>query len=117
VQRREVLALGGLQQRDDRLDPGGLDRLEIEARGERVAEQPVEVVGGRVLGSLEQLAQHDLVAAAHLLERAPGPVAGGNRVGVEPAAVGEAVEVDPGIRGRVPIRRAQSHALIMPARS
>ena len=38
-------ALDRPQQRRDRLQPGGLDRVEVEPGGERVAEQPVELVG------------------------------------------------------------------------
>ena len=97
------------QQRRDRLGPSGLDRLQVEPGGERVAQQPIELVLGLGLGALEQLAQHDLVAPAHLLEGAPGAVPGRDRVRVDPAAVGEAVEVDAGIGARITVGGVQRH--------
>ena len=54
---------------------------------------------GVVLGRLQQGPQLDLVAPADLLEGAPCAVPGRNRIGVEPAAVGVAVEVGAGIGG------------------
>ena len=109
-QRRHVV--GGAdraQQRLDRLDAGRLDRGQVQAGGEMVAEQPVDGVDRLGRGALEQLAEDDLVAPADLLERAPGPVAGGDRVGVEPTPIGEAVEVDAGVGGRVTIRGGKAH--------
>ena len=113
-QQREHLVVPGrardrAQQRRDRLDPAGLDRLQVEPGGERVAQQPVELVLRLGRRALQQLAQHDLVAPAHLLEGAPGAVPGRDRVRVDPAAVGEAVEVDAGIGGRIAVGGVQRH--------
>jgi hypothetical protein len=110
-QREHVGRLGDAsQQRRDRLGARRLDRLQVQPRGERVAEHPVELVVRRGGRGLEQLAQHDLVAPADLLEGAPRAVPGRDGIGIEPAPIREPIEVDAGICRRVPVPRAKAHA-------
>ena len=46
-------------------------------------------------------------SAGDLLERSPRAVSGWDRIGIQPTAVGEAVEVDAGISRRIAVGRAQ----------
>ena len=116
-QREDVGVRGrardGVEERLDRGEPGGLDGLGVHAGGEVVAEHPVEVVRGALGGTHQEVVQHRLVAGVDLLDRPPRAVAGGDDGDVEPPAVGEAVEVDARVDGRVAVGGVQAHAVLL----
>ena len=79
----------------DRVVTGLLDARLIHRRGVEVADllRVGARLGGFLRALLEDLLEEVQVALAHLVADAPGRVLGRDRVGVEPAAVGVAVEV------------------------
>ena len=94
----------------DGVEPGGLDGGGVHGRGEVVAQLAVDIVDRGLGRLLDDPVEDRLVADADLLERAPGPVARRDRVGVDPAAVGEAVEVVAGVDRGVAIGSVEGHA-------
>ena len=94
----------------DRVEAGGLDGGGVHGGGEVVAQLAVDVVDRGLGRLLDDPVEDRLVADADLLERAPRAVARRDRVGVDPAAVGEAVEVVAGVDRGVAIGSVEGHA-------
>ena len=97
----------------ERRDPGRLDRGLIHAARVEVGELSLlgprrrRRPGGELLQGLVQ----DLaVPLVQLVERAPARIIGGNRVLLQPSAVGVRVEVAAGRRTRIHVSRIESAA-------
>jgi hypothetical protein len=100
-QRRDVLEVG-----IERLRAVSFDGLLIHAARVVVA----DFLGRRVAsrrGRFEHAPQDDVVLFRELVKSSPARPIGGNRVGGEPAAARELIEIGTGVDGSVELRRVE----------
>ncbi len=101
-----VVQRGNLVQlRLQRLDAGGLDGCLVRTGLPDIADLGLVGTGRGLAGSrlLDQRMLHFQRALAQDLEAAPGGLVARHRIGLEPLAVDEAIEVGTGLHGRIQV--------------